>query len=219
MISLRSVTKAYGNLSVYKDFDLEIGEGITCLLGESGSGKTTLLNILAGLTSFKGEVTPKLKCSYVFQTPRLLPNLTVEGNLKLVCENKSEIEAILERVGLSDKAKSYPCELSGGQAQRVALARAFIYASDLILLDEPFSSLDLKIKLEVIKLFHSLVKERKKTALFVTHDIDEAVMLSDRILLLKDGKIALDLDGENNSCPSYGSNLPLKQKILDEILK
>lgn len=191
-ISIRNLCKTYGNLTVYDNFNLEIEEGkVTCILGESGSGKTTLLNCIARLTDFSGEI-PELKCSYVFQSPRLVPNLTVYKNLSLVLNDSEKINAILQKVRLSEKANEYPRNLSGGQAQRVGLARAFLAVSDIILLDEPFASLDLKLKTEMERLFFEIRKADNRTALFVTHDIDEAINVADRIIVLKVGKTVFD---------------------------
>lgn len=191
-ISIRNLCKTYGNLTVYDNFNLEIEEGkVTCILGESGSGKTTLLNCIARLTDFSGEI-PELKCSYVFQSPRLVPNLTVYKNLSLVLNDSEKINAILQKVRLSEKANEYPRNLSGGQAQRAGLARAFLAVSDIILLDEPFASLDLKLKTAMERLFFEIRKADNRTALFVTHDIDEAINVADRIIVLKGGKTVFD---------------------------
>lgn len=197
MISIANLTKKYGNLTVYDNFNLDIEEEkVTCILGESGSGKTTLLNCIARLTPYEGDIA-EVKCSYIFQTPRLIPNLTVFGNLKLVCGDEERINTILKWVKLSDKSSSYPIKLSGGQAQRVSIARAFLYDGDMLLMDEPFSSLDLKLKYEMFALFKELKTEYKKTALFVTHDVDEAAMLADRIIVINGGKIVADIKTED----------------------
>ena len=199
MISIKNLTKSYGDLTVYKDFNLDLKEGeITCILGESGCGKTTLLNCIAGLTDYQGEIT-KAKCSYIFQTPRLVPNLTVGGNLKLICKDENAINGVLEKVRLTDKKDAYPVALSGGQAQRVSIARAFLFDSDLILMDEPFSSLDLKLKMEITQLFLNMQKENRRTALFVTHEADEALRLADRIVVINGGKVALDIHNGANA--------------------
>lgn len=196
MLEIKQLTKAYGKTEVYRGLDLSVEEGkITCILGESGSGKTTLLNCIAGLTDYIGQITP-VKCSYVFQTPRLVPNLTAEQNLSLVCRDKSRICAMLEVVGLGEKRGAYPKALSGGQAQRVSLARAFLYESDALLMDEPFSSLDLRLKNEMHSLFLQINSRYRRTVLFVTHDVDEAVKLADRLLVLKGGKIVFDCAAE-----------------------
>ena len=152
MIKIKNLTKKYGELTVYDNFNLELEDGeITCILGESGCGKTTLLNCIARLTEYDGEIS-EVKCSYVFQSPRLVPNLTVAGNLKLIRKDEKAIDGILEKVRLTDKKNAYPVELSGGQAQRAAIARAFLYDGDFILMDEPFFSLDLKLKKEISEL-------------------------------------------------------------------
>ena len=176
---------------MYKNFSLSVAEGkITCILGESGSGKTTLLNCVAGLSPFVGEI-PALKCSCVFQTPRLVPNLTVLGNLRLVCNDENLILKTLDDLHLSDKKDAYPKTLSGGQSQRVALARALVYGGEIMLLDEPFSSLDLKLKMEISALFKNLQRQKNITSLFVTHDADEALSLGDEIIVIKNGAIIL----------------------------
>ena len=183
--------KKYGDKTVYKNFSLSVAEGkITCILGESGSGKTTLLNCVAGLSPFVGEI-PALKCSCVFQTPRLVPNLTVLGNLRLVCNDENLILKTLDDLHLSDKKDACPKTLSGGQSQRVALARALVYGGEIMLLDEPFSSLDLKLKMEISALFKNLQRQKNITSLFVTHDADEALSLGDEIIVIKNGAIIL----------------------------
>lgn len=219
MITLKNICKAYGKTQVYSDFNLEIEGGkITCILGESGSGKTTLLNMIAGITDFSGEIS-KVTCSYVFQSPRLVPNLTVKGNLNLISKDSAAVESMLASVGLSEKSANYPAELSGGQARRVALARAFLYDADIVLLDEPFSSLDLKLKIEMAELFLKLQRERNKTALLVTHDPDEAAYLSDRAIILKHGQITLDLKAAENMRAGYGTDSQLKRQLIEELLK
>ncbi len=220
MIRLKDISKRYGALCVYDHFDLDIEEGkITCILGSSGSGKTTLLNILSGLTSYEGEIDPQKKCAYIFQQPRLVPNLTVRGNLKLVCREEEKIVSMLEKVELSDKADAYPVELSGGQAQRVSVARAFLYPSDLLLMDEPFSSLDTALKIRLIEVFCSLWREEKRTVVFVTHDAEEAYMLSHRALAVEGGKIVADVRDDSPVPRKYGENSLYRQKIVQAILQ
>ncbi len=215
-ITFENVTKKYGDLTVYDNFCFSIKRGeITCILGESGSGKTTLLNMLAGLTPYEGSIAPKLKCSYVFQEPRLVSNLTVRGNLSLICKDKNKVEEMLAAVELSDKAEAYPVGLSGGQAQRVAVARAFLYPADLILLDEPFSSLDLALKLKISALFLKLWEREKRTAVFVTHNADEALMLANRIVVLKDGRAVKEFYPEGR--PS--ADMFARQNFRAELIK
>ena len=209
---IKNLTKSYGSTPVFKNFNLEIAEGaVTCILGGSGAGKTTLLNVIAGLTAFSGEVT-SVKCSYIFQEPRLVPNLTVYGNLRLVCRDDGAIRYMLEKTGLTQKESSYPIALSGGQAQRVSVARAFLYKSDVVLMDEPFSSLDLKLKISMMKVFGEVRANDGRTAVFVTHDIDEALYLADRIIVLSDGKIVFDNINERNL--PFGADSPLRQKLI-----
>lgn len=192
-MKIENLSKKYGGLTVYENFSLDIEDGkITCILGESGSGKTTLLNCIAGMTDYCGKIE-KRKCAYVFQTPRLVPNLTVFQNLSLICSDKTKINEMLEMLSLSDKSDCYPFFLSGGQAQRVSLARAFLFGGEVVLMDEPFSSLDLKLKKEISDVFLSLQKQFRLTALFVTHDVDEALQLAERIIVINGGKTVLDL--------------------------
>lgn len=194
MIEIQNLTKKYKDVTVYENLNLSIEEGkITCVLGSSGSGKTTLLNCIAGLTEYTGKIT-EVKCSYVFQSPRLVPNLTVLENLKLICKEEDRPRTMLDLMRISDKINAYPKQLSGGQAQRVSVARAFLYDADIILMDEPFSSLDLKLKREISLLFKNMQRESSATALFVTHDVDEAVEIADRIVVIEKGEVLFDAD-------------------------
>lgn len=222
MIELKNITKRYGDLTVYENFSLSLEEGkITCLLGASGCGKTTLLNMLAGLTPFEGEIVPAgLRCSYIFQQPRLVPNLTVGGNLRLVCKDEERIVGMLARVGLSEKRNAYPAELSGGQAQRVSVARAFLHPAKLFLMDEPFSSLDTALKIRLIGLFCELWREQSPTVVFVTHDAEEACMLAHRVLIFGgEGKIAADIAGGETIPRRYGEESALKRAVLGALLR
>ncbi len=220
MIELKNVTKRYGDLTVYKDFCLSVEEGkITCLLGPSGCGKTTLLNILAGTASYEGSVSPQgMRCSYIFQQPRLVPNLTVEGNLRLVCKDEKKIADMLSRVGLAEKRRAYPAELSGGQAQRVAIARAFVHPAELFLMDEPFSSLDTALKIRLIGLFCALWEEKRPTVVFVTHDAEEACMLAHRVVLLENGAARADLSAGGGVPRPYGESSAFKTALLAALL-
>ena len=218
MIEIKNFSKSYGNSVVYENFNLSLEEGkITCLLGASGSGKTTLLNALAGLTGYGGEM-PKLKCSYIFQNARLVPNLTVRGNLALVCKDMTKIGEMLERAGLSDKAGRYPVSLSGGEAQRVAIARAFLYESDILLMDEPFSSLDIKLKYKMFDLFFGLREKDKRTVLMVTHDVDEAVAAAQRIIIISDGKIKYDFSPDTPVPRKAEDSAALREKTVRFLL-
>lgn len=218
MFEIQNLTKKYGDLSVYNNFNLSIEEGkILAVLGESGSGKTTLLNCIAGLTPFEGSI-PKLKCSYVFQTPRLVPNLTVRENLKLICKDENKISDMLAKVHLKDKAESFPVKLSGGQAQRVSLARAFLYDSEIILMDEPLSSLDLRLKKEITDLFMSLWQDDRRCAVYVTHDIDEAVRIAHRIIILRGGEILYDTVPETQPPRELNASEQLRGELISRLL-
>lgn len=217
MIKIVNLGVSYGEKKVYENFNLDIEQGkITCVLGESGCGKTTLLNAIAGLVRHTGEI-PKLSCSYIFQTPRLVPNLTVRGNLNLVCKDENRIDNLLKMTGLEDKAGSFPVHLSGGEAQRVSIARAFAFDCDLLLMDEPFTSLDLKLKISIMEQFVSLQREQNKTALFVTHDIDEAIYLADRIIVLREGKAVWDI--KNCERRNYGEQTELRPQLIAKLLE
>ena len=219
MIELKNITKKYGALTVYEGFDFCIEEGeITCILGESGSGKTTLLNMLAGLTEYEGTISPHCRCSYIFQQPRLVPSLTAAGNLKLVCGDDAAIADMLRAVGLEEKSWAYPENLSGGQAQRVSIARAFLYPSDVILMDEPFSSLDIALKLKIAALFLKLWSVRKRTAVFVTHDVDEALMLASRIVVLKAGRVVSEFRPEGEPSADLFSRQSLRPALIRALL-
>lgn len=196
MIELKNINKKYDH-TIFKDFNLTIQDDrITCILGESGVGKTTLLKMIAGLTDYSGTITGIKKIAYIFQEDRLIPSLTVYQNLKLVCPNASDekIDEMLDKLKILDKKNTYPLKLSGGESKRVSIARAFLYDGEIILMDEAFSSLDLSLKLNLIDFFIGLWKQKPKTVLFVTHDVDEALLLGQEILILKNGALCHKMD-------------------------
>jgi NitT/TauT family transport system ATP-binding protein len=169
-------------------FTLKPGE-VGALLGPSGCGKTTLLRIIAGLDpDFEGRVLPPAphkKLGMVFQEPRLLPWRTVAQNLRLAgASAETGLDDIVAALGLAGHLEHFPGELSLGLARRVAIARAFAIAPDLLLLDEPFVSLDAALALRLRAEFMALVETHKATTLIVTHDVEEAISLADRIILL-----------------------------------
>jgi NitT/TauT family transport system ATP-binding protein len=193
-IRVEGLAKSFGDVAVFRDLSLRLSsEGITAILGPSGCGKTTLLHVVAGLLRpDAGEVTGLAgkRVSYLFQEPRLLPWKTVWGNLELVlhhvaepAERRARIERFLAMVDLEGSRESYPHELSGGMRQRAAIARAFAYPGDVLLMDEPFQALDLSLKLSLLRQFESLWLAEPRPAVFVTHDIHEALVLGDEILV------------------------------------
>lgn len=211
------VSKSYDNQVVLRDLELELREGeVVCILGESGGGKTTLLNILAGLIPFEGslEDMPK-KVGYIFQEPRLLPSLTITQNLQYAGGRDEDIEKILKKIGLFEHRNKRPKMLSGGEKQRVAIARAFLSDAPLLLLDEPFSSLDTGLKIRLAKVFAELWQEKRPTTVYVTHDLEEALMLGHRIVVLKSGKVVADFALSKTELPRpYGSEEKVKEQLL-----
>lgn len=215
------LSKSYGEKKVFENFALEVAQGeILCVLGASGAGKTTLLNALAGLISFEGEVTPApKKVGYIFQEPRLIPGLTVEQNLLYVGGRVENIDEILRKTELLEHRNKRPRFLSGGEKQRVAFARAFVCENDLLLLDEPFSSLDTALKIRMMETFARLWEEKKQAAVLVTHDLEEAWALGHRIILLKEGKIVFDVRPTRETFPAkYGSGGEEKEALLKAAL-
>ena len=205
-LTLKNISKSFAENEVLKDVNIHVQAGeLVCLLGASGCGKTTLFNIIAGLLPpDKGEVfiddckiTGKTgKISYMLQKDLLLPYRTVEDNIALPLllrhQNKKkareEVAKHLEQFGLEGMAKKYPAQLSGGMRQRAALLRTYLFSQNWVLLDEPFSALDPFTKANLQEWFLRVMKELSLTALFITHDIDEAILLSNRIYLLGGGK-------------------------------
>ncbi|ELS3707508.1 ATP-binding cassette domain-containing protein [Campylobacter upsaliensis] len=194
------------------DLDIMLSQGeISAIFGESGAGKTTLLRILAGLiTPQKGfirvgdeiwldlkkgiNLSPqKRSLGFVFQDYALFPNMSVRENLAYATQNQRKIDELLELIGLKELANSRPKELSGGQAQRVALARALAKEPKILLLDEPLSALDFKMRSHLQEELLKILKHFKTTALLVSHDLAEIYRLSARVLQLSGGKIIKDL--------------------------
>jgi NitT/TauT family transport system ATP-binding protein len=189
MLTVAIARKAFGSHVVIEGLRLRIGAGeIVALAGPSGCGKTTLMRIVGGLdTEYQGSIgwdggTPP-RIGTVFQEPRLLPWRTVRQNLALVAP-KIEAGALLEELGLAAFADAYPKRLSLGMARRVALARAFATAPDVLLMDEPFASLDAETAERSRALLLRVWQSRPTSVLLVTHDLIEAVSLADRIVLL-----------------------------------
>lgn len=200
-VSVRGVGKTFasqnGALPVLQGVDLEAAPGeFVAVLGASGCGKSTLLRLVAGLEkATAGEIRIGGKtvtdcdprCAVVFQEPRLLPWRSVAQNVALGARGVPDAEtpaAMLARVGLAGNERAWPYQLSGGMAQRVALARAFVRKPAVLLLDEPFAALDAFTRLQMGDLLRETCRDRSRTVLLVTHDVDEALRLADRVVLL-----------------------------------
>jgi sulfonate transport system ATP-binding protein len=193
--SLRGVRRAFSAREVLRSIDLEIRAGeFVALLGHSGCGKSTLLRIVGGLDDgAEGEITTGSAPAVVFQDPRLFPWRTVLDNVTLGLRGSDErARAMIDEVGLGGREDAWPRQLSGGQRQRVALARALVREPDLLLLDEPFSALDALTRISAQELVRTLVEVHRPAVLMVTHDVEEALLLADRVLLIADGGIAHD---------------------------
>jgi len=216
-LSVERLNKSFGNTQVFHDIDFaaERGEFVT-LLGPSGCGKSTLLRCIAGLTAVDSgrilvdgqDLVPlppqKRGIAMVFQSYALFPNMTVQQNVAFglrmhkvpAAEAASRVAEVLEMVELGQYAARYPHQLSGGQCQRVALARSLVTRPRLLLLDEPLSALDARIRKHLREQIRHIQQELKLTTVFVTHDQEEALTLSDRIVLMNAGRIVQSGDAE-----------------------
>jgi sulfonate transport system ATP-binding protein len=195
-VHVRGLTRRFGGPPVLDRLDLDIIAGqFVALLGHSGSGKTTLLRTLAGLDPVdEGEVELPAKRAVVFQEPRLLPWKSVWRNVALGLPNaEAAARAALAEVGLSHRADAWPLTLSGGEAQRAGLARALVREPALLLLDEPFASLDALTRMRMQHLVGQLWAAHGCAVLLVTHDVDEALLLADRVVVLEHGRISMDM--------------------------
>ncbi|MVU76055.1 ATP-binding cassette domain-containing protein [Nocardia sp. ET3-3] len=198
VVRIRGLVKDFGERRVLHGLDLDIRPGeFVALLGRSGSGKSTLLRALAGLDGETGgELAVSGEVAVAFQEPRLVPWKRVRDNVTLGLRHenpKAAAEAALAEVGLAERGGAWPLTLSGGEAQRASLARALVREPDLLLLDEPFSALDALTRITIHRLVLDLWTRHRPGVLLVTHDVDEAVLLADRALVLADGRIAREI--------------------------
>ncbi len=204
-VKVMGLTKIYGHTQVLRGLDLEIAPGeFIVIMGRSGGGKSTLLRIIAGFERPNDggvliDEEPLRKrnrlARTMFQNARLLPWKPVLENVGLGLDNKDwrqKAEKALQQVGLLDRAREWPAVLSGGQKQRVALARALVREPRLLLLDEPLGALDALTRIEMQRLVESIWQKQKFSAFLITHDVDEAVTLADRIVLIEDGQVTMD---------------------------
>jgi len=197
-VRIEGLGRRFAGRTVLSGVDLEIQQGeFVALLGRSGTGKSTLLRALAGLDpGVEGRIAVPLRRSVVFQDPRLLPWARVLDNVILGLQGSDAStrgRAALVEVGLEDHARDWPKTLSGGEAQRAALARALVREPELLLLDEPFGALDALTRIKMHGLLQQLCARHRPAVLLVTHDVDEAILLADRIIVLTDGRLSLNL--------------------------
>ncbi|WP_037585419.1 ATP-binding cassette domain-containing protein [Stenoxybacter acetivorans] len=231
-LSLQRIAKKFGTRTVIHDLDLDIAAGeFIAVVGRSGCGKSTLLRLLAQLDDFSDgvlmsdELTAadlQSRTRLMFQEARLLPWKTVLGNVGFGLSGHWRERAlqVLAEVGLADRAHDWPSALSGGQRQRVALARALIHRPQLLLLDEPLGALDALTRLEMQQLIVRLWQQHRFTVILVTHDVSEAVLTANRVLLIEGGKIDLDVPIRlpHPRINVVTETAPLEQMILDRIL-
>ncbi|XOQ53140.1 MAG: hypothetical protein ACFWT7_07180 [Succiniclasticum sp.] len=243
MIQLTDLSKRYGTKQALAPLSLTLADhSFTCLVGKSGCGKTTLLRLLAGLESkTTGEISglPR-RVAPVFQEPRLMPWLTVAQNIAFAAKGDTtlwdgtppagtsskavarhpKVAKLLDRLGLSGDENLYPAQLSGGMAQRVSLGRTLFYNPDLILMDEPFSALDYFTRQNLQRMLLRLFQTEQKTILFVTHDVEEALLLGDRILVMDNGGLKADrpIDLPRPRKATDPAFQALRQQILELLL-
>ncbi len=232
-IELRRLSKVFNDTAVLRGLDLSLEPGqFAAIIGRSGSGKSTLLRLIAGLERqteglafIDGEPLSGMSpgTTVMFQEARLLPWKKVIDNVGIGLKGdwRSRAEARLRQVGLEGRAEEWPSVLSGGQKQRVALARALIRNPRLLLLDEPLGALDALTRLDMQHLIERLWQEQRFTTLLVTHDVTEAIKLADRIILIEDGAVALDLANplprpRTTADPAFAQ---LEKKVLDRIMR
>lgn len=202
-MKIKNLSKSFGDKRIFKNFNVEFEKGkITAIMGKSGIGKTTLLKAIANLTDYQGEIESDGAISYVFGEASLIPSLTVKQNLSYAVSHvikdkkvrENAIYDILEQVELGDEANSFPWNLSTGMAQRVSLARGFLYPSNVLIMDEPFRGLDTALKSRLQKYFLKLLSKDNKTVVLITHDVNEALLLADRILVFDNRPVNIVFD-------------------------
>ncbi len=196
VIELRDLRVYYGGREILHGVNMSVDRGeFVTIVGRSGSGKSTLLNALAGFIDKQGDVSIPPSFGFIFQSYAVFPWLTVAGNIlfgmpPMAAEARSSrLKSLLEMTGLSDQAGKYPAELSGGQEQRVAFARALARDPEVLLMDEPFGSLDMYTRERMQAWLLDVWQRQRQAIIFVTHSIEEAIFLSDRILVMNDGRV------------------------------
>jgi sulfonate transport system ATP-binding protein len=221
---VRGLSREFTGRRVLNDLDLDIAPGeFVALIGRSGTGKSTLLRALAGLDrEVTGEVTVPGSTAVAFQESRLMPWRRVWANVALglrVGDPKSVARAALDEVELTERADAWPLTLSGGEAQRASLARALVREPSLLLLDEPFSALDALTRIAMHRLVVRLWAHHQPAVLLVTHDVDEALALADRVIVLASGKIAdsCQVDVPRPRDREHPSLVTLRTHLLTEL--
>ena len=224
VVRVEGLSRSFGSRPVIDDLDLALRPGeFTALLGRSGCGKSTLLRVLAGLDrEIEGTVLVPKRRAVAFQAPRLMPWKRVWRNVLLGLPGRPEravAESALEEVGLSHRSGAWPKTLSGGEAQRASLARALVREPDLLLLDEPFGALDALTRIKAQRLVAELWQRRGCAVLLVTHDVEEALLLADRALVMRDGVIAYDapVDLPRPRDPGDPGFTALRTRLLAEL--
>ena len=227
MLQIQGISKSYGKQNVLQNFNLDVDNGeIISVVGSSGSGKTTLLRLISGLESLdSGQITLKNKtvnsdniftrpedrdCSLVFQDYALFPNMSMRQNIyfgKNSESNREKIEQLIEITDIESILEKFPHQCSGGEQQRVALVRSLAIDPSLILMDEPLSNLDQSLKANLALVIRNLLKQFKITAIIVTHDIADAMEISDRIIVIDKGEVM------QNGLPNELYNNPQSKKI------
>ncbi len=233
-LAIRHLKKSYPQIAVFEDFSLTLRENmITCILGPSGIGKTTLLNIITGISPpDSGDISDfsNKTFSYIFQEPRLLKWKTVYENINFVLrdiyplQKSHEIsEKYIDIVGLSEFRHYYPGQISGGMEQRVSIARAFAYPSDILIMDEPFKSLDHKLKKTLMGAFIQLWESDKRTVISVTHDSEEAAYIGNDIFILEESlparikkEMSVDID-QKERLSDYNSIRQIKRTLIESL--
>lgn len=223
-ILISNISKKFNDIEVLKNVSMKCeANKVTCILGPSGCGKTTLLNIITeSISDYDGKVQgyDKNKVAFIFQEDRLIEWLNIYENLSLVLKRKFTKESLkkdiqdgLKSIGMDKYLGFYPKELSGGMRQRISILRAFLYNGDLLIMDEPFKSLDIRNKKLLIDDFKKLRIKNKNTVIFVTHDLEEAIELSDKIYVFSDKptKVKAEIMNDSNKdVKNYIRNLMLE---------
>lgn len=232
-VTVKNLSVSYGDKVIFSDFSITFAEGkISVVLGRSGIGKSTLLNCIAGLLPHEGEIKGVKSVGYVFQKDRLIPNISVYQNLDLVLKGviKSKAERIkrigniLKVLGIDELSQKLPKSLSGGELQRVAMARAYLYPCDVLLLDEPFKALDAALKGKLFKELIKLNEYEHRTVVFVTHAVDECLLLADDYFVLDGNPCKVADKGEimspkSNRTLSGEASAKVREKLLVSLLK